>query len=191
MTYEYIRVTHGWHTSTYEQHTDDIRIHTSDIRMTYEYIWVTYGWHTSTYEWNTNDIRVHIGKTRWLIEGLYVRKFLLSKYFKFYGFEDFTNPLLLWNFSITKYFNGHLSGTDLKWKTCGRKMVTWGKVLSLATPRGAIIGKVWLLWVFRSLDNAYVAIVHLTICWVKLTNILSPNLKVHVLLYRYLYILFC
>ena len=52
MTYEYIRVTYRWHTSTYEWHTDDIRVHTSDIRMTYEYIRVTY-------EWHTNSIRVH------------------------------------------------------------------------------------------------------------------------------------
>ena len=35
--------------TTYEWHTDGIRVHTSDIRMTYEYIRVTYGWHTSTY----------------------------------------------------------------------------------------------------------------------------------------------
>ena len=47
-------------------------------------------------------------------EGLYLRKFLLSKYFKFYGFECFTNPMLLSNFSRTKSFNGHLSGIDLK-----------------------------------------------------------------------------
>ena len=29
--------------TTYESHTDDIRVHTSDIWMTYEYIRVTYG----------------------------------------------------------------------------------------------------------------------------------------------------
>ena len=84
--YEYIWVTYGWHTSTYEWHawhtstyewhTNDIRVHTSDIPMAYkyirvtcQYIWVTYGWYTSTYEWHTddmstnewytNDIRVH------------------------------------------------------------------------------------------------------------------------------------
>ena len=33
-TYEYIWVTYGWHTSAYEWHTDDIHVHTSDIRMT-------------------------------------------------------------------------------------------------------------------------------------------------------------
>ena len=37
--------------TTYEWHTDDIRVHKSDIR-----------WHTSTYEWNTDDIRVHVDK---------------------------------------------------------------------------------------------------------------------------------
>ena len=71
MTYEDIQVKYGWHTSTdewhtddirvtYERHTDDIRIYTSDIRMTYEYIRVTYGWHTSTYDWHTDDIQVHV-----------------------------------------------------------------------------------------------------------------------------------
>ena len=30
-------------------------------------------------------------------------------------------------------------------------MVTLGDVLSLATPRGAIMGKVWLLYIFRLL----------------------------------------
>ena len=40
-------------------------------------------------------------------------------------------------------------------------MVTLGEVLSLVTPRGAIMGKVWLLWVFRALENAFAAIVHL------------------------------
>ena len=31
MTYDYIRVTYGWH-------TDDIRVHTTEIRMGYAYI---------------------------------------------------------------------------------------------------------------------------------------------------------
>ena len=64
MTYEYIRVTYGWHTSTYEWQMNDIRVHTSDIRMTYEWdtsdIRMTNEWHTSdirmTFEWYTNDI---------------------------------------------------------------------------------------------------------------------------------------
>ena len=42
-------------------------------------------------------------------------------------------------------------------------MVTLSEVLSLATPRGAIMGKVWLLWVYRSLENAFAAIAHLKI----------------------------
>ena len=64
MTYEYMRVTCVWHTSTYEWHINDIRAYTSDTRMTYEYeyirvhksdrwkkyeyIRVTYGW-----QWHT------------------------------------------------------------------------------------------------------------------------------------------
>ena len=67
MTYEYIRVTYGWHTSTYEWQMNDIRVHTSDIRMTYEWdtsdIRMTNEWHTSdirmTFEWYTNDIGIH------------------------------------------------------------------------------------------------------------------------------------
>ena len=50
MTFEYIRVSYGWHMSTYKWHTDDILVHTTSIRMTYEYIRVIYGWHTSTYQ---------------------------------------------------------------------------------------------------------------------------------------------
>ena len=34
-------------------------------------------------------------------------------------------------------------------------MVTLGEVLILLTPRGAIMGKICLLWVFRSLENAF------------------------------------
>ena len=40
-------------------------------------------------------------------------------------------------------------------------MVTLGEVLTLATPRGAIMGKIWLLWVFRSLENAFPTIADL------------------------------
>ena len=43
--------------TTDEWHTDDIRVHTSDI-------WMTYEWHTSTSDWDTNGIRVHIDKTQ-------------------------------------------------------------------------------------------------------------------------------
>ena len=38
--------------TTGEWHTNDIGVHTSDIR-------VTYGWHTRIYEWHTDYIRVH------------------------------------------------------------------------------------------------------------------------------------
>ena len=38
-------------------------------------------------------------------------------------------------------------------------MVTLSDVLS--NSRGAIMGKVWLLWVFRSLENAFAAILRL------------------------------
>ena len=57
-TSEYIRVTYEWHTGdirvhtsdipvTYKWHTGDIQVHTSNIRLTYECIRVTYGWYTS------------------------------------------------------------------------------------------------------------------------------------------------
>ena len=42
-------------------------------------------------------------------------------------------------------------------------MVTLGEVLSLATLGGAIMGKIWRLWVSRLLENAFAAIVHLQI----------------------------
>ena len=77
MTYEYIRVTYGSHTSdirityewhtdhirgTYKWHADDVRVHTSDIRMTYEWhtdqIRVTYGPNTSAIQVHMNDIRM-------------------------------------------------------------------------------------------------------------------------------------
>ena len=37
-------------------------------------------------------------------------------------------------------------------------MVTLGEVLSLATPQNAIMGKIWHLCVFRSLENAFATI---------------------------------
>ena len=40
-------------------------------------------------------------------------------------------------------------------------MVTSGEVLNLATPRGATTGKFWLLWVSRSLENAFATIMDL------------------------------
>ena len=51
MIHKYIRVTYGEHTSTFECHTYEIEVHTtedirtdlSDIQMTYDYIQVTCG----------------------------------------------------------------------------------------------------------------------------------------------------
>ena len=51
------------------------------------------------------------------------------------------------------------------------KMVTLGEAHSLSTPQSAIMGKVWLLWVFRSLENGFVAIAHLK----KLSDIDAHN----------------
>ena len=39
-------------------------------------------------------------------------------------------------------------------------MATLGEVPSLATLRSGIIGKIWRLWVFRLLENAFAVIVH-------------------------------
>ena len=57
--------------TTYEWHTDDIQVYTSDRRMTCEYIRVTYGyhaityeWHMNAYEWHTDNIRVHTSDIR-------------------------------------------------------------------------------------------------------------------------------
>ena len=36
ITYEYIQVTYGLNTSTYQSHTDGMQVHASDIWMTYE-----------------------------------------------------------------------------------------------------------------------------------------------------------
>ena len=86
-------------------------------------------------------------------------KFLLSKYFKFHGFENFTNSsllqisqeqssskvtfqVLIWN-EIVRYQwreNGHFS---------------WSAYFSNS------MGKIWLLWVFRLLENAFTTIVDL------------------------------
>ena len=62
-------------------------------------------------------INLNLYKSKWCwLEDLYLCKFLLSKSFEFYGFEDFINLLLQSNFSRTEYFNGHLSGTYLELK---------------------------------------------------------------------------
>ena len=74
--------------------------------------------------------------------------------------------------------------------TGGGKMVTLGEVLSLATPRVAIMGKIWLLRVFRLLENAFATIADL-----KILNDTDGNTKpqpqIHVLLCKYLYTSFC
>ena len=68
------KTTYEWHTDEIRVHTsdirmiyesddwhmDEIRVHTSDIRMTNDYIQVIYGWHTSKCEWHMDDIRVHM-----------------------------------------------------------------------------------------------------------------------------------
>ena len=58
MIYDYIRATYGWHTTTYERHTDGTRVHTSDIRLAHDYRRVTYGWHTTTYKKHTDGMRM-------------------------------------------------------------------------------------------------------------------------------------
>ena len=40
-------------------------------------------------------------------------------------------------------------------------MVTLGEMLSFASPQGAIMGKIWLLWVSRSLKIVFATIVDL------------------------------
>ena len=69
-------------------------------------------------------------------------------------------------------------------------MVTLDEVLGLATPRGAIMGKIWLLWVFRLLENAFATIADL-----KMLSDTDGHKKskpqIHVLLCRHLYVLFC
>ena len=47
-----------------EWHTNEMRVHRSEIRLIYKYIWVTYRWHMSTYEWHTDDIRVNTSDIR-------------------------------------------------------------------------------------------------------------------------------
>ena len=68
-------------------------------------------------------------------------------------------------------------------------MLTLGKMLSLATPQGAIMGNDWLLWIFRSLENGFSPTVHLKMLS-DIGVITHPNLKVYALLCKYLYILF-
>ena len=69
-----IRVTYGWRASTYEWHTDDIRVHTSDMNDVRVI--------TSTYDWHANNIRNiklynEFGAFRSLFSKLFVLKTLL------------------------------------------------------------------------------------------------------------------
>ena len=67
-------------------------------------------------------------------------------------------------------------------------MVILGDLINLANPRGAIMGKTLLLWVSRLLENAFATFLDLK----KLSDTdAHTNLKVNVLLCKYLYILFC
>ena len=70
--------------TTYEWHTDDIRIHTSDIRMTYEYIPVTYGWHIRVH---TSDIRMTCD---WHTDDM---QFIFERKIKFSFVKRFDNSL--------------------------------------------------------------------------------------------------
>ena len=72
----------------------------------------------------------------------------------------------------------------------GGKMVTLGEVLSLATPRGATMGKIRLLWVFRLLENAFATIADLKTLS-DTDGHTKPQSQIHVLLCKYLYISFC
>ena len=67
-------------------------------------------------------------------------------------------------------------------------MVTLGEVPSLATLRGAIMGKISCLWVFRLLENAFTAIEHLRILS-DTDAYTSP--QVHILLCKYFYTIVC
>ena len=68
---------------------------------------------------NFNIIYLNLYKSKWVLTRrflLLVSTHLFSKHISLHGFEDFTNPFLLWNFSRTKYFNCQLLRTNLKWK---------------------------------------------------------------------------
>ena len=68
MTWEYRRVTYGWHTSKWEGHTDDIRVHTSHIQM--------------ACEWHANDISNFKSHKRF---GAFRSKIIFSKLFVVLG----------------------------------------------------------------------------------------------------------
>ena len=112
-------VVHG--NTTDEWHTNDIWVHTSDIRMTCEYIrvthgwqtegirehtsdirathrwhtsdiWVIYRWHPSTYEWHMDDIRVHTSDIRMTYE-LYMDDMRFERKIKLIFLKLFDNSL--------------------------------------------------------------------------------------------------
>ena len=58
--------------TTYEWHTDDIRVTYGWHTSTYKYIQVTYGWHTSTYEWHTSTYEWHTDGIRVRTSGMRV-----------------------------------------------------------------------------------------------------------------------
>ena len=93
----------------------------------------------------------------WL-EDLYFRKFLLTKYFKFW-----VRRLYKSNQTLQIYYR---ISQEQSSSTVTFQVLIWNeiveskwslkvKVLSLTTPRGAIMGKIWLSWIFRLLENAF------------------------------------
>ena len=136
---------------------------------------------------------LNLYKNKWVID----RKFILtlvslSKYFKFYGFDDFTNPFLLSNFSRTNQFYGHLSGTDLERNSrvpVERKWSLQVKCLVQQLPKVLSWG---MFDFYESLDRQKMDFRQLCTlrCFVTLTYTTNPNLKVYALFCKYLYILF-
>ena len=83
------------HTSIYEWHKDDIRVHASDIQMTHEYIWVTYGWYTSIYEYIRVTYGWHTSTYKWhtVSSGMHrCERFLVSRCL----LKFLSNLLTLW-----------------------------------------------------------------------------------------------
>ena len=69
-------------------------------------------------------------------------------------------------------------------------MIPFREVLNLSIPRAVIMGKTWLLWVFRWLESALPTIADLKMLSYTYGN-KTPKNQVHVLLWKYLYISFC
>ena len=89
------------------------------------------------------------------LEVLYLHKFLLSKYLKFYGFGRIYKSIATIEFLKNKVVQ---RSPFRHWS----EMVTLDEVLSLTTAPGAIMGKTWLSLVFR-LENAFATIAHRTV----------------------------